>query len=122
MATIPWTEPEIAEAKAKCSEALSSLTLNYEPLPPIKEGLCGAPASILLKSLGRDPEIALDPPATDLHGGQGAARFAKRVRSAPSDGLHKSRCYQTSCRPLNLPQSQWRCRPTLERTRTSQRA
>jgi hypothetical protein len=64
MATIPWTEAEIAEAKAECSEALSSLTLNYEPLPPIKEGLCGVPAPILLKSLGRDPEIALDPPAT----------------------------------------------------------
>ena len=64
MATIPWTETEIAKAKAKCNEALSSLTLNYEPLPPIKEGLCGAPAPILLKSLGRDPEIALDPPAT----------------------------------------------------------
>jgi peptidoglycan hydrolase-like protein with peptidoglycan-binding domain len=62
--TIPWTETEIAEAKAKCSEALSSLTLNYEPLPPIKEGLCGAPAPILLKSLGYDPEVALDPPAT----------------------------------------------------------
>jgi peptidoglycan hydrolase-like protein with peptidoglycan-binding domain len=64
MATIPWTEAEIAEAKAKCSEALSSLTLNYELLPPIKEGLCGTPAPILLKSLGRDPEVALDPPAT----------------------------------------------------------
>jgi peptidoglycan hydrolase-like protein with peptidoglycan-binding domain len=64
MATIPWTEAEIAEAKAQCSEALSSLTLNYESLPPLKEGLCGAPAPILLKSLGRDPEIALDPPAT----------------------------------------------------------
>jgi peptidoglycan hydrolase-like protein with peptidoglycan-binding domain len=64
MATIPWTEAEIAEAKAQCSEALASLTLNYESLPPLKEGLCGAPAPILLKSLGRDPEIALDPPAT----------------------------------------------------------
>ena len=64
MATIPWTEGEIAEAKAKCSEALSPLTPNYEPLPPIKEGLCGAPGPILLKSLGRDPEVALDPPAT----------------------------------------------------------
>jgi len=64
MTTIPWTETEIAEAKTKCSEALSSLTLNYEPLPPIKEGLCGAPAPILLKSLGLNPEVALDPPAT----------------------------------------------------------
>jgi peptidoglycan hydrolase-like protein with peptidoglycan-binding domain len=62
--TIPWTETEIAAAKAKCGEALSSLTLNYEQLPPIKEGLCGAAAPILLKSLGHDPEVALDPPAT----------------------------------------------------------
>jgi hypothetical protein len=44
MTTIPWTETEIAAAKAKCGEVLSSLTLNYEQLPPIKEGLCGAPA------------------------------------------------------------------------------
>ena len=62
--TIPWSETEIAEAKIKCSEALSSLTLNYEPLPPIKEGLCGAPSPVLLKSLGLNPEVALDPPAT----------------------------------------------------------
>src|SRR4029077_7576888 len=64
MATIPWTDAEIAEARAKCTEALSSLTLEYEPLPPIKEGLCGAPGPILLKSLGQEPEVALDPPAT----------------------------------------------------------
>jgi hypothetical protein len=63
MATIPWSEAEIAEAKAKCSEALSSLSLDYKPLPPIKEGLCGAPAPILLKALGQEPEVALDPPA-----------------------------------------------------------
>jgi hypothetical protein len=64
MTTIPWTETEIAAAKAKCGEALSSLTLNYEQLPPIKEGLCGASAPILLKSLGVNPEVALEPSAT----------------------------------------------------------
>jgi peptidoglycan hydrolase-like protein with peptidoglycan-binding domain len=64
MTTIPWTETEIAAARAKCREALSSLTLDYEPLPPIKEGLCGAPGPILLKSVRGDPEVALDPPAT----------------------------------------------------------
>ena len=31
---------------------------------PIKEGLWGAPAPILIKSVGDDPEVALDPPAT----------------------------------------------------------
>jgi peptidoglycan hydrolase-like protein with peptidoglycan-binding domain len=64
MATIPWTEAEITVAKTKCSEALSSHSLDYEPLPPIKEGLCGAPAPILLKSVGQEPEVGLDPPAT----------------------------------------------------------
>ena len=44
---------------SKVSGSLSPLTPNYELLPPIKEGLC-----ILLKSLGREPEVALDPPAT----------------------------------------------------------
>ena len=64
MATSQWADAEIADAKAKCNETVSSLTLNFIWLPPIKEGLCGAPAPILLKSLSRDPEITLDPPAT----------------------------------------------------------
>ena len=31
---------------------------------PIKQGLCGTPAPILLRSLGRDAEVEIDPPAT----------------------------------------------------------
>jgi hypothetical protein len=64
VATIPWSDAEIAAAKAKCTEVLSSLKLDYKILPPIKEGLCGAPAPILLKSLGSDPKVEIDPPAT----------------------------------------------------------
>jgi len=64
VATIPWSDAEIAAAKAKCTEALSSVKLDYKPLPPIKEGLCGAPAPILLKSLGSDTKVEIDPPAT----------------------------------------------------------
>jgi lipoprotein-anchoring transpeptidase ErfK/SrfK len=62
--TQPWTDAEIIAAKAKCTEALSTLKLDYEPLPPIKEGLCGAPAPILLKSLGGDIRVKINPPAT----------------------------------------------------------
>src|SRR4029077_11970028 len=62
--TIPWSDAEVAAAKAKCAEALSSIKLNYEPLAPIKQGLCGAPAPILLKSLGSDTKVEIDPPAT----------------------------------------------------------
>jgi hypothetical protein len=64
VATMPWTDTEIAAAKDQCNETLSSITLDYEPLLPVKEGLCGAPAPILLKSLGSDPKVAIDPPAT----------------------------------------------------------
>jgi hypothetical protein len=62
--TVPWTDREIADAKAKCAKALSGVALDYEPLPPIKEGICGAPAPILVKSIGSDPKVAIDPPAT----------------------------------------------------------
>ena len=60
--TVPWSDAEVAAAKAKCTEALSSIKLNYEPLAPIKQGLCGAPAPILLKTLGGDPRVEFDPP------------------------------------------------------------
>src|SRR6476659_6884748 len=62
--TVPWSDAEVAAAKAKCTEALSSIKLSYEPLAPIKQGLCGAPAPILLKSLGSDTKVEIDPPAT----------------------------------------------------------
>ena len=62
--TVPWTEEEITDAKAQCDKALKDVTLDYEALPPIKEGICGAPAPILVKSIGSDPKVAIDPPAT----------------------------------------------------------
>ena len=60
----PWSDAEVAAAKAKCTETLSGIGLDFEPLPPIKEGLCGTPAPILLRSLGRGAEVEIDPPAT----------------------------------------------------------
>ena len=40
------------------------MTADYQPLPPIKEGICGAPAPVLLRSIGKDPKVVIDPPAT----------------------------------------------------------
>lgn len=62
--SVPWGDSEVAAAKAACTTLLASTTLDYEPLPPIKEGMCGTPAPILLKSIGSDPKVEIVPPAT----------------------------------------------------------
>jgi hypothetical protein len=62
--TVPWTDAEIDAAKSECLRLLKDVVLDYEPLPPIREGICGAPAPILVKSIGSDPKVAIDPPAT----------------------------------------------------------
>jgi hypothetical protein len=62
--TVPWTEAEIDAAKAKCKELLTGDPLDYEILPPIKEGICGTPAPVLLRAVGTDPKVTINPPAT----------------------------------------------------------
>lgn len=64
MPSVPWSGAEIDAAKEKCKELLAGDPLDYEPLPPIKEGLCGNPAPVLLRAAGADPKVAIDPPAT----------------------------------------------------------
>jgi hypothetical protein len=63
-ASVPWTEAEIDAAKAKCKELLTGDPLDYELLPPIKEGVCGTPAPVLLRSVGTDQKVLIVPPAT----------------------------------------------------------
>ena len=62
--TVPWTEAEIGAAAATCKELLTGDPLDYQILPPIKEGLCGTPAPVLLRAVGGDPKVAIEPPAT----------------------------------------------------------
>ncbi|MGH6826449.1 extensin family protein [Methyloceanibacter sp.] len=62
--TVPWSEAEIDAARAKCKELLTGDPLDYEVLPPIKEGICGTPAPVLLRAVGTDPKVSIDPPAT----------------------------------------------------------
>lgn len=64
VATVAWTDREVEAAKADCAKRLAGLAIEYEPLPPLKEGLCGAPAPIRVKSIGSDPKVEIDPPAT----------------------------------------------------------
>jgi hypothetical protein len=62
--TDPWSDAEVAAAKAKCTETLSGIRLDFEPLPAFKQGLCGTAAPILLRSVGSDTKVEIDPPAT----------------------------------------------------------
>jgi hypothetical protein len=58
-----WTDAEIAAAKADCSRLLGKVTIVSEELPPAREGICGAPAPQLLKTVGPN-KVSIDPPAT----------------------------------------------------------
>jgi hypothetical protein len=61
---LPWQSPKVNAALAACAKLLDGVAIDYEQLPPIKHGLCGAPAPILVKSIGKDPAVAIEPPAT----------------------------------------------------------
>jgi hypothetical protein len=62
--TDEWTEAQVTFAKEECAELLAGKPIEYESLLPIKEGLCGAPAPIRVRSIGSDPKVTIDPPAT----------------------------------------------------------
>lgn len=59
-----WSETEIAEGRARCSEILKRIHAVAIPETPIREGACGAPAPIQLISIGQNPEVSISPPAT----------------------------------------------------------
>jgi hypothetical protein len=60
---LPWTDAEIAAAKAECAQLLANVTIVSEELPPAREGICGAPAPRELRSVG-ESKVKFEPPAT----------------------------------------------------------
>ncbi|MFT3731400.1 MAG: extensin family protein [Hyphomicrobium sp.] len=58
-----WSDAEIAVERAHCAVVLQRIHAVAVPHAPIREGACGAPAPIELMSIGKDPEVALSPPA-----------------------------------------------------------
>jgi hypothetical protein len=62
--SLAWTKIEIDAAKKECATLLEKVAIDYEPLDPVSAGECGAPAPILVKSIGADPAIEISPPAT----------------------------------------------------------
>jgi hypothetical protein len=58
-----WSEQEIADAKAMCTQMLQKVEAVYNFVDPIKAGECGAPAPVELVSVGSNPKVTLNPPA-----------------------------------------------------------
>ena len=57
-----WTDNEIKAALMQCIQALGPITANVAPLDPIRDGDCGTPAPVLLKSIGAIDKVSFDPP------------------------------------------------------------
>jgi hypothetical protein len=58
-----YTQQEIAEAKAHCAAVLKGVDAVAVPEEPIRQGNCGTAAPFQLISIGRSPQVTLNPPA-----------------------------------------------------------
>lgn len=57
-----WPETVVAREKEQCMQALKSIKADLEILPPVKDGGCGAPALVRLKSVGSKSPLVFNPP------------------------------------------------------------
>ena len=60
--TASWTDMEIKAALMQCIKALAPITADVVPVDPVRDGNCGAPAPVLVKSIGNTESISFDPP------------------------------------------------------------
>jgi hypothetical protein len=60
--TATWTDAEIKAALMQCIKALAPVTADVTPVDPIRDGDCGAPAPVLVKSIGDTNRVSFDPP------------------------------------------------------------
>ena len=55
-----WSDAEIAGALKECLRVLTPTGAEVEPQPPIRNGQCGTPAPVALRSVGKD-KVVLNP-------------------------------------------------------------
>src|SRR5262245_1590328 len=60
--TAAWTDVEIKAALIQCIKVLAPVTAVLVPAVPIRDGNCGAPAPVLVKSIGNADKVSFDPP------------------------------------------------------------
>ena len=59
---LAWTDREIEAALMQCVQTLAPIIADAAPLAPIRTGDCGAPAPVLVKSVGDTDKVLFDPP------------------------------------------------------------
>jgi hypothetical protein len=59
---VAWSYAEVEAALKECVHAVAAVTADLVPIAPIREGECGTPAPVLLRSIGSKDEVILDPP------------------------------------------------------------
>lgn len=59
-----WTGVEIAAAKAECEKLTKGLSIEFRYADPVRQGQCGTPQPIEVRSLGSGQKVTLSPPAT----------------------------------------------------------
>ena len=58
-----WSAQEVQAALDRCDMLLSDIGVDYTPADPIREGVCGTPAPIELRSIGKNQKVSVTPPA-----------------------------------------------------------
>jgi len=59
---LQWSDREIEAALMECMHLLAPVTAEVVPLAPIRNGDCGTPAPVLLRSIGSKEKVTVDPP------------------------------------------------------------
>ncbi len=58
-----WAAEDRIVAEARCAVLLKGLKADYSKVEPFKEGDCGSPAPLEVRSIGTSPAVVLSPPA-----------------------------------------------------------
>lgn len=107
---LTWTPPQIEAALMQCLAMLAPIEAEVVPLAPHAYGGCGTPAPVLLRSLGAEQKVALDPPLlVNCHVVVALSQWLERkvqpaARATFGSPVARIKASSYACRtPYNLP-------------------
>ena len=62
-----WSEAQIVQAHARCFKMLADVSMDVEPMAPVKAGICGSPAPMRLKAVKNKAAAVRFSPAPTLN-------------------------------------------------------